>query len=296
MGQFADKTHRVGKQERKIVDDDFAHRGVERRKEFVFGKHVALGKQINQSRLAHIRIAHECHTDESATILALRGFLAVDFHKTLFEQRDAVENDAAVHFELRFTRSTQTHRTLSSTGAGATTLSLKVCPHALESRQEVAVLRQFNLCLGIGGLRTHGKDVKDEIGAVKHLHLQFLLDVAQLLCRKFIVKNHHADFTLRLLFIEDKFPDFLQFALSNISHRAGTVEPLRETLHGDSTCRLCEEFQFIEIFLRLSFILRLRNQRNQHGCFRLRRLDFLRKFFHSDAKVQQIHATLHGCH
>ena len=41
-GQFADKAHRVGQQERQIVDNYLPHRGVQCGKEFVFRKNIRL--------------------------------------------------------------------------------------------------------------------------------------------------------------------------------------------------------------------------------------------------------------
>ena len=42
--QLAYETYGVGEQERKIVNDDLAHRGVERGKQLVLGKHIALAQ------------------------------------------------------------------------------------------------------------------------------------------------------------------------------------------------------------------------------------------------------------
>ena len=177
-GQFADKAHGVGQEERQVVDDDLAHGGVERGEEFVFSKDLSLGEEVDERGLAHIGVAHEGCAYEPPAIFALRGFLPVDVGEALLEERHAVENDAAVHFELRFARAAQTYRTFAAAGARAAALSLEVRPQTLQARQHVTVLRQLHLRLGIGGLGAHGKDIENKARAVENLYFEFALDVA----------------------------------------------------------------------------------------------------------------------
>ena len=115
-------------------------------------------------------------------------------------------NDALVHLQLGFTRTTESYT--------ATTLSFQVCPQTGESWKHIAVLCQFYLCLSCSGLGTHRKDVEDEAGAVKNLHLKHLLNVAHLLGREFIIENHHSD-RLRhiLLYRQLILQQLLQFLL-----------------------------------------------------------------------------------
>ena len=104
-----------------------------------------------------------------------------------------MQDDTAVHLQLRLTRTTQAHGTLAATAAGATALTFQVGPQALQTRQHVAMLRQFHLRLGLGSLGSHGEDVKDERGAVEDFHLQLLLNIAHLLGRQLVVEDDHAD-------------------------------------------------------------------------------------------------------
>ena len=152
-------------------------------------------------------------------------------------------------------------------------------PQALQAWQHVAILRQLHLRLGVGRLGTHGEDVEDERGAVQNFHAQFALDVAQLLGREFIVEDDHTHLALRFGFVEDVLAYLLQFTLSHIRHRAGAVHLLREALHGDGAGRFGQKFQFVQIFVRLAFVLRFGDEGHEHGglAFCLR----LYKFFHS---------------
>ena len=77
-GQLAYETYGVGEQKRQIVDNDLAHRGVERGEKFVFGKYLALAKHIHQSRFAGVGIANESHTRELAAVFALHSLLFVN--------------------------------------------------------------------------------------------------------------------------------------------------------------------------------------------------------------------------
>ena len=84
-GEFANETYRVSQQERQIVDNNLANGGVKRGKQFVFGKHFALCQQVHDGAFAHIRVAHERHTDHSSTVLSLGNLLLINLHEALFE-------------------------------------------------------------------------------------------------------------------------------------------------------------------------------------------------------------------
>ena len=143
------------------MHNHLTHRSVEGRKELVFGKDFALRKQVEESRFSHVGVAHQCHTHHLSAVLSLRCLLSVDVCQTFFEERHTVEDDASVHFELCFTRTTQTHATsFATTGTtGATTLTFQVRPKALQTRKHVAILRQFDLRFCIRRLCAHGKDI-----------------------------------------------------------------------------------------------------------------------------------------
>ena len=190
-----------------------------------------------------------------------------------------MQDDAAVHLELCFTGSSQSHRTLAASLAATASLAFKVGPQALQPWQHIAVLRQFDLCLGTGSLCAHGKDVEDERCAVEDLHLQFVFDIPYLFGREFIIENHHTDFAFCLFFGENVLFDFLQFSLAHVCRLVGSCHTLRETLHGDGACGIGEKFQFVKVFLGLGLVLLLGNESYQNGGFRLDFGDY--KFFHA---------------
>ena len=75
--QLADESYGVSQQERQVVDDHLTNGGVECGKQLVLGKDVALGQQVHQGRLAHVGIAYQGDTNQTATVFALGGLLAV---------------------------------------------------------------------------------------------------------------------------------------------------------------------------------------------------------------------------
>ena len=162
----------------------------------------------------------------------------------------------------------------------------------MQSGQHISVLGQFHLCLGIGGLGPHGKDVENEARAVKDFHLQLLLDVAHLLCRKLIIEYHHTHRTrLRGQFLSALaalvgyvflslyvLPYLLELALAHVCHAARATHALRKPPHGDCSGCIGQELQLVKILLCLRLVLLLGDKAHEHGCLGL---DFgYYKFFH----------------
>ena len=73
-----------------------------------------------------------------------------------------MQDDTTVHLELCLARATQSHGALTATTAGATTLSLEVCPQTLKTWQHVAMLSELDLSLGLSRLCPHSENVEDE--------------------------------------------------------------------------------------------------------------------------------------
>ena len=172
--QFTDKTDRIGQQEGQIVDDNLAHRRVQRSEQLVLGKHVTLREQVHQRAFPHVGVAHQRHPDHTSAIAPLRRLLAVDFGQTLLQKRHPVQDDTAVHLQLCLARTAQPHGTLPAARAGTASLTLQVRPQALQTGQHVTVLCQLHLRLGIRRLGTHGEDVEYQRRTVEYLDFQFL--------------------------------------------------------------------------------------------------------------------------
>ena len=85
---------------------------------------------------------------------------------------DAVADEPAVAFELRFARAAQAD--------AAALLPRQVGPHLLEPRQRVFELREFDLQPRLGRRRAGGEDVEDQLAAVEHLDARAPFEVARL--------------------------------------------------------------------------------------------------------------------
>ena len=160
-------------------------------------------------------------------------------------------------------------------------------PQTLQTGQHITILRQLDLRLGLSCLSTHGKNIEDKTRPVQDLHLQFCLDITNLLGAKLIVEDDHTHrlgslptlfrlwtagiqpVVIRILLLLDVLLDFFELTLADIGHLTGTLNFLRETLHSYSTSGIGQKFQLVEVFFCLGFVLLLGNQTYQHGSLGL---------------------------
>ena len=274
------KSYCIRQQERQIINNHLTHRCIESSKQLIFGKDLTLRQQIHQRWFSDIRISDQCHTNQSSTVLALGRLLCINIGQTLFQQCHTIQDNTTVHFQLRFTRTTKSHRTFTTSGTGTTTLTFQVCPQTLQSGQHIFILCQLYLRFGIGSLRAHSKNIKNKWCTVQNLYIQFLFDISYLFGRKFIIEDHHTHiFTSFFVLLKKIFLNFLQLTLSNISHGIGSIQFLSKTFY--NLCSGCfgQKSKFIQIFIRFTFILRLGNQSHQRSLFSLS--FWYNKFFHS---------------
>ena len=270
--QLADKADRVGQQERQVVDNHLADGRVERRKQFVFGKHFAFTKLVHQRGLSDIGITDQGHANHLSAVLPLHAFLLIDLDQIPFQFGYLIQDNTLIRFQLRLTRTAHTD---------TATLTLQVCPQTGQAGQHIFILRQFHLRLCMCCLRTPGEDIQNQIRTVQNLHLQLFLDVTQLLGGKFVVEYHQPDLIFHHIFLY-----FLQLAGTDKGHRIRIIQFLIKTLHSLDTCRIGQESQFIQVFLHFLFILFRSNQPYENSlfclCFRYN------KFFHTAKIVNSI--------
>ena len=170
--QFADKAHRVRKQEGQIVENHLADRGVERGEELVLGENLAFRNQVHQRRFADVGIAHQRHADHRTAVGALDRHLTVDFPQVLLEFGDPVADDTAVGLDFAFAR--------AAAGSRAAPLPFEVGPHTRKPGQHVLVIGQLHLRLGIGGLRPRHENIENQARTVEDTARHRLFDIARL--------------------------------------------------------------------------------------------------------------------
>ena len=113
--------------------------------------------------------------------VALRRALPAHDLQFSRDARDAVLHPAAVGFQLRFT--------LAAAHPDAAFLPRQVAPETRQARQQVLQLRQLDLKLALAGARALREDVQNERGAVEHLAVEGLLQVAALGRGKLVVED-----------------------------------------------------------------------------------------------------------
>lgn len=250
-GEFANEADGVGEEHREVVDGDFAHRGVECREELVFGEDVALAEEVHEGRFAHVGVSDESDAREFAAVFALDSLLSVDRAQFLLEASDFVEDDTSVGLNLSFAGTAHTD---------AATLTLEVGPHARESREEVLVLSQFDLSLGMGGLGTTGEYVEDEACAVEDLDFEFALEVGDLLGGEVVIEYYHGDVVSL-----DVGDYFFQLAFTDEGVRIWVVKFLGEDLASLGAGSVGEEGELVEVFLDVCLILIRGNETDEDG-------------------------------
>ncbi len=180
-------------------------------------------------------------------LAALRGApLAKIFHLAL-EHADALAHAAAVDFELGFPRTAQ---------ADAAADARQVRPHVGQTRQQIFQLRQLHLQLPLRGMRALGENIQDQPGAIEHLHVQHLFQVALLRGRQLPIEDDQRG----LGRFHHRF-QLLRFALAQVGARIGLLAPLRDDLHHLAAGGVRQLFQLGERLFPLQLGI---FQRGQH--------------------------------
>ena len=145
--------------------------GVERREQLVLDQHAGLGQRVHQRALAGVGVADQRDRGHVAAAGDLALLPRLDLGQLRLELLDPVPDQPAVFLELLLARAPH---------ADAALVPRQVGPHPLEPGHRVFELRQLDLEMRLVRLRVGGEDVEDHLGAVDHLDLELLLEVARL--------------------------------------------------------------------------------------------------------------------
>lgn len=96
-------------------------------------------------------------------LTTLRPVLAAQLFEARLERLDALADQAAVGFELRFTGTTQANTAL---------LAFKVSPRANESRRQILQLCELDLQLAFVAAGALREDIENEARAIDHPAIQ----------------------------------------------------------------------------------------------------------------------------
>ena len=142
--------------------------------------------------------------------------------------------------------------------------AVEVRPHSGQARQQILILGQLDLRLGVRRPCAAREDVEDEQRAVEHERVQRLLDVLLLRRLQVVVDNHGL-----YVVLFDILPDLFELAGAHIGPRVGHGQILREALDGGGSGRLDQECKLVEVLVDLLQALARRADRNQHHAFQL---------------------------
>ena len=161
----------------------------------------------------------------------------------LLEEGDARSDLAAIDFQLRFAGAAQAHARRARSPCAAAGLPHQVRPAARQTRQAIFVLRQFDLQRAFARVRVLREDIQDQRRPIEHAHLlaQFLLQIALMARRKFVVEQHHFKIQLGLPRLE-----FFDFALADERRRLDVIELLRHLAHDLQSGRVGQGAQFFQ--------------------------------------------------
>ncbi|MPM35279.1 hypothetical protein SDC9_81869 [bioreactor metagenome] len=137
-----------------------------------------------------------------------------------------------------------------------------MCPHAGEAGKQILILRQFDLCAGIGRSCPRRKNIKDKIRAVKNFALNHFFYVAELRWREFVVENNYINFVfLNIIGNFFKLP---------FTHKRASIrffEALGEMFYHNSIGCASQKVEFIHVFARFFFGLRVGDKSYKNGFF-----------------------------
>ncbi|MNC24696.1 hypothetical protein D3C75_727610 [compost metagenome] len=163
--------------------------------------------------------------------------LAADLLQARLDLAQAYPQQAAVGFQLGFTRAAQ---------ADTAFLPLKVSPAAHQPRAHVLELGQFDLQLAFMGTRPLGEDIEDQPGTVEHTTLEHTFEVALLTGREGVIENHQV-----YLFGMDQVVQLFDLATANQVF-GGRLMPCHRDQRDDvGTGRQCQLLKLLRVFARL---------------------------------------------
>ena len=137
-----------------------------------------------------------------------------------------------------------------------------MCPHSCQSRKQVLVLCELDLHLGICGLCPLREYVQNQVGPVKNPYVQLPFYVAELGRGELVIEYDYI-----CLVFSDIFFDFLQLAASYVGPAVRLVHFLYEFFRALCPGRVRKEFELVQIFHYLAFIISLFDDTHEYCLF-----------------------------
>ena len=152
--------------------------------QLILGVDLRAGHGVEQGGFTRVGVAHQRHHGNLVLLSVLAAQLPLLLHRlqAAAQLRHALTDAAAVHLQLGFTR---------AAGADAARQPRQHQTLADQTGGLVLQLRQLHLQLALRAGGPLGEDVQDQRGAVHHLHVEDILQVAHLDARQLLVQDAH---------------------------------------------------------------------------------------------------------
>ena len=188
MGQAAHKAYGVHCDHVQTAGQgQLAGGGVQGGEQHVRLHHLSPAQGVQKAGLAHVGVAHQA--DHRGTgLLAGTAVLAAalfQFGELLLQRFDAPVDVPPVVFQLAFACAAP----CTAAAATAAALAGQALAQTLQPGQPVAQHGQLGLHLTLIGYRPAAEDLQNQHGAVQHLHIQPLGQVADLAAGQLAVKD-----------------------------------------------------------------------------------------------------------
>jgi len=239
--QVADEADGVGEQGLAApAEPPAAGPGVEGGEELVLDQDAGLGQRVHQRALAGVGVADQRdrrHVGAAGDLALLPG---LDLGQLRLELLDAVPDQPSVFLELLLARAAH---------ADAALVPRQVGPHPLEPGHRVFELRQLDLQVRLVRLRVGREDVEDHFGAVDHLDLEVLLEVARLGGAQVVVEDDHVG----LLGLDERL-ELLDLARADVRRDVDLVPLLQQAADHVQAGRLGQSPEFLQGVVRRGLV------------------------------------------
>ena len=214
---------------------------IERRKQHVCGLYIGAGQAIEQRRLSGVGVTDQSHDPIRHPLAAgaMQPPRRLHLPELVFEPRNAFADQPPVGLDLGFAGASHESETA--------TLAFEMGPGSHQAAALIVEVRELDLQRAFLGLGAAAEDFQDQPGAVEHLGVPGLLEIALLNWRERAIHDDELD-----SLAGDDAQDFLDLALAEIGRRPDLIDRRDQRIHDRQVDRPRQSRGFIESRFRIA--------------------------------------------